>query len=289
MSQSVRKRVEQQINSYETVEVTRAVQAPVADVWEALTLPDVVEKWFGRLTSPLVAGQPTRLEFGDGDFFEIAVTRLYPPTSVGYSWRFLGIGPRDNISWSIAPKGSGCLVTVRDTEAWRTKEDAALLRKGWLDFTNRLEKFLRKGKPTRYPWRHEFDGSIELASVVGVAWRLLFERGGPAKWLPLGESGFQQGADFTIDDGLEPSRFKITRLEFNPPTGLEFDIKADEWLYPTPGKFNLSPRNLSTLFSVSHNGWEAISLDKDYQKEQRKRFCAFWIKTLQGAQSSFGL
>jgi uncharacterized protein YndB with AHSA1/START domain len=289
MSQSVRKRVEQNSNSYETVEVTRAVHAPLTDVWEALTLPGIVEKWFGRLTSPLVAGQPTTLEFGDGDFFEIQVTRLYPPTSLDYSWRFLGIGPRDNISWSIAPKGSGCLVTVRDTEAWRTQEDAALLRKGWLDFTNRLEKFLRKCKSTRYPWRHEFDGSIELAGGVGIVWRYLFERNGPAKWLPLGESGLQPGAEFTIDDGLEPSKFKITRVELNPPTGLQFDITTDEWLYPTQGKFNLSPRNISSLLSVSHNGWEAISLDKDYQREQRKRFCAFWIKTLRGAQSNFGL
>src|ERR1051325_7005653 len=137
-----------------TVEITRALSASATTAWRALTDPEVVAKWFGTLTAPFRGGEDARLEFGDGDYFLLHTLRIDPPSLLQYSWRFLGIGPLDTITWRITARGDGCLVTVTDTEPDRSPEAALLLRTGWMDFTGRLEEFLSRGLPTRYPWRH---------------------------------------------------------------------------------------------------------------------------------------
>lgn len=266
-----------------TVRVTRAVQSSVRQVWDALTVPEVVEKWFGSLSHPLRVGESSSLDFGDGDFFSIKTLRIDPPSTLEYEWRFLGTGPLDTITWNIIPADEGCLVTVTDKESGRTEEEAASLRKGWLDFTKRLEKFLRKGAPTRYPWRHEFDGSIELSGDAEKVWGLLFDGKAPGRWLPFGDTHIESGARFAANDGMEPIQFEILNPAISPRQSLRFDLIGESWLHSTPCCLSLSPRESGTLLSVSHNGWESISLRKSYQKEQRKRFCDLWVEALNRA------
>jgi uncharacterized protein YndB with AHSA1/START domain len=259
------------------VEVTRAVRASAVRAWNTLTEPEIVARWFGNLTSALRVGDRTTLEFGDGDFFVLDVLRMEAPHTLQYVWRFLGIGPPDTITWRINSRDDGCLLTVTDNEDGRTREAARQLRKGWLDFTERLEDFLRTGQATRYNWRHELDASIELAAKRKTAWEMLFDAQSSQQWLPLSRSLLEADASIRIDDGLQPSEFQIQDAQYS--------LTSKEWLSPTSCSLELSPRGRKTLLSISNNGWESISVDSEYQKQQRKRFCEFWIDTLKRARA----
>lgn len=271
-----------------TVEVTRAVRASARQVWNSLTEPEILDQWFGSLTFPLKVGERTSLEFGDGDFFVLDVLSLEAPYTLQYVWSFLGIGPPDTVTWRINARGEGgCLFTVTDSEERRTREAASLLRKGWLDFTERLEEFLRTGRPTRYDWRRELDASIELAGERQAVWDALWETLSRRRWLPLDGSIFEGEASLRIDDGLQPSELQIFGFKFDAPESMQFSLTHEKWLNPTSCTLELTPRGRHTLLSLSNNGWESISLDGEYQKRQRRRLCEFWIDALKRARVLF--
>jgi uncharacterized protein YndB with AHSA1/START domain/rhodanese-related sulfurtransferase len=270
-----------------TVEVSRAVSASPARVWEALTSPEVISRWFGDLTSPLKVGEVTRLEFGDGDFFLLDVTRVEPPVTLQYVWRFLAVAPPDTVTWNVTPGGCGSLVTVTDSEYGRTRDAAVLLRKGWLDFTERLEEFLRNGKPTRYAWRHELDVSVELPAAAEAVWELLLDPQAHPLWLLTDGPALRSGARLVADDGGEPYQFRLQDVELSPPRRLHFKLTHDDWLHPTTFDLELCQRPYSTLLTVSHNGWEAISWEDDYRRRQRMRFCKLWVNGLARLTSEY--
>jgi uncharacterized protein YndB with AHSA1/START domain len=264
----------------DVVEVTRAINASAAQVWNALTEPEMVSQWLGNLDSPLSIGERSRLDFGDGDFFVLDVIQIDPLVTLKYDWRFLTIAPPDTITWSLTPKDEGCLLTVTDSESDRTRAAAKWLRRGWLDFTERLEEFLKTGKPTRYAWRHECDVSVELATDINAAWELLVDPAARGKWLPLSSSVFDDQCSFTINDKLEPAVFQVRAVGLDAPNYARFNLIHKDWLHPTGCTFDLCQRAHDILLTVSHDGWEGISLDEDYQKQQRARFCNFWVKSL---------
>jgi hypothetical protein len=175
-------------------------------------------------------------------------------------------------------------VKVTDTEPERTRKAALELRKGWLDFTKRLKIFFQKGKPTRYAWRHDLDGSIELPGSINHIWDHLFETRAQALWLPLEESSLADGAEFVVGDGAESSRLRLADVVSQPPFGISFRLTYGGWLNSTQCRLELIPRKNDTLLYVSHNNWEAIHPDEEYQKHQRRRFCELWIDTLKRAR-----
>jgi uncharacterized protein YndB with AHSA1/START domain len=266
-----------------TVVVDVTLSASVTETWQALTEPTMVARWFGTLTETLAEGRSVCLDFGDGDFFDLEVIQLDPPHLLQYTWRFLGIGPLDTITWRIIPKDNGCLVTVIDSEPERSPESVLLLKEGWLDFTQRLKRFLTTGMPSRYDWRREFDGSIELASKLEDAWDVLFAPATQSEWLPFGGSVLQAGAHVTITDDAEPSLLQMTDVAWDAPTRVLFHLTHSDWLRPTRCQLELSPHGQGTLLTVSHTGWESISRDSSSQLQQRKRFSALWIPALQRA------
>src|SRR4029450_7618180 len=134
---------------------------------------DVVGCWFGNLSESLKPNGTHRLDFGDGDFFAINGVTFDPPRALGYRWRFLGTSPTDTISWSIEPEGSACRVSVTDAEPSRTAAGCKEMIQGWTDFLQRLQAYCLTGKNTRYPWRSEFGGSIELPVDPGRAFERL--------------------------------------------------------------------------------------------------------------------
>lgn len=264
-----------------TVEVRRDLTAPADKVWRALTDPSAVAAWFGNLSAPLDGGGNVRLEFGDGDFFLLEDIQLNPPHSLQYSWRFLGIGPLDTIRWTLVTAGNHCAVTVTDRESERSAEEALQLGKGWLDFTRRLRDYLQKGKTTRYAWRHDFDGSIELPCDIERVRAKLLSRAAQSRWLPLPDgAALEAGASFDNADGGTPSRLVVTSAEWGTPHSISFRLAGPDWERPTECQLKLSARSRGALLSVSHTGWRAISADRDYQKQQRRRFCDFWISLL---------
>jgi uncharacterized protein YndB with AHSA1/START domain len=264
-----------------TVTVTLQLDTPASRAWQLLTEPTMVARWFGTLTGTLAPGQPARLDFGDGDFFDLETLRLDPPFLLEYTWRFLGIGPLDTITWHIAPQEQGCLVTVIDSEPGRSHQSARELKEGWLDFTQRLEQFLVAGYPSRYDWRRQFDGSIEIGGNLESVWDSLFAPHRQPQWLPLLEGVLEEGGQFVAVDPGEA--FQISDVYWYPPHSMRFHLKHSGWLCPTYADLKLSSHAQGTLLSVSHTGWERISPNENYQLAQRKRFSTLWIMALQRA------
>lgn len=266
-----------------SVNVSVQIDAPIDRVWQSLTEPKVVAQWFGQFDSELVSGGSARLDFGDGDFFDLDSISLSPPYSIEYGWRFLGIGPRDSITWNIRPKGNGCLVTVNDTEEQRTPEAVMMLREGWIDFTSRLVDFHATGQNTRYDWRRELDVGLAINGSIEDVWSSLFSPDGQTQWLPF-DSALESGVTATVSDEAEPRVVCFDQVAWQQGRQVEFQVRSELWTKPTICRAELTARKGEVLVYVSHNGWEGISDDQDEQLAQRKRFCALWIDALTRAR-----
>jgi uncharacterized protein YndB with AHSA1/START domain len=262
-----------------TVVVSVEVDAKAESVWRSLTKPEVVSCWFGELSEKLSEDGNARLDFGDGDFFDLTSISFAPPLALGYDWRFQGIGPLNIITWNIQPYGKGCLVTVTDSEPGRSHQAALMLREGWLDFTKRLVEFHATGESTRYDWRRELDVGIEIESPVETVWHALFAPEAQPRWLPF-NAALQSYTDAAVLDEAEPRSLRLLDVEWQPCERVVFQLSSDEWDQPTSCKIELTEHPAGTLLNVSHNGWEEISHHQTAQLQQRKRFCALWIDAL---------
>lgn len=266
-----------------TVVVTVEVSAPIDRVWQSLTDPDVASRWFGTLNAPLAPGASARLDFGDGDFFDLDSIKLNSPNLIQYDWRFLGIGPRDAITWRLEANDAGCLVTVTDSQPGRPREAALMLREGWLDFTNRLVGFHSTGQNTRYDWRRELDVGTEINAAAGDVWKSLFAPEVQTQWLPF-DSTLQSARQVTFAGEVEPKVLQLDDVAWQPGHQVEFQLGGDKWRQPTTCRIELTARETDTLFYVSHNGWEHINQDQAEQLQQRRRFCALWIEAVTRAR-----
>jgi uncharacterized protein YndB with AHSA1/START domain len=276
--------IQEEANVEGTVKVIRRLPASTLAVWQALTDPEVVSRWFGALAEPLRPNGRTHLDFDDGDFFTLEGIRLDPPHSLKYAWRFLGIGPLDTITWELIPKESSCLVTVTDSEPGRSPEMAEQLRKGWLDFTNRLRKLFTHGTRTRYSLRSEFEASIELSDKIETVQDLLFKPEMQPQWLPVDVDGLRNGARFSAATEQASTQFQISNVEWTKTGCVAFDLAHPSWLKPTNCQIKLIARGDDTLLSVSQGDWKEISADDEIQKRDRKRFSSTWINACRRAQ-----
>ncbi|HEU4710346.1 MAG TPA: SRPBCC domain-containing protein [Pyrinomonadaceae bacterium] len=264
------------------VVVTVQVSASPDKVWQSLTSANGIAQWFGELNCDLKSGGRARVDFGDGDFFDLDSIVLSPPNLINYDWRFLGIGPRDSITWKIEPNASGCLVTVEDVQPERTAEAALSLREGWLDFTHRLVEFHLTGQNMRYDWRRDLDVGLPISGSAEQVWIALFTPEAQKKWLPF-KSPIEPDTCASVADNATPEKISFAKVNWQPLRQVEFQVSSDTWKKPTTCRIELTARNDDTLVYVSHNGWEGISDDPREQLEQRKRFCALWIESLKQA------
>lgn len=269
-----------------TVRVVIRVGCTPQRAWSVLTRPDEVSRWFGNLTVPFEVGVPTRLEFGDGDFFAITPLEVEPPRRLEYAWRFLGTGPEDTIHWCLRGTGSLTEVEVRDRQRGRTRSAARELLEGWLDFSRRLLGFVESGEPTRYDWRRDFDGSIELDASAERAFEILLSKPAQARWL-LPSTSAPEGGLLSVGDGEDPDPLRLTELGSASPLGRTFGIETPTWAAPTRLHVEVVPRGeAESLLVVSHTGWAGVSRDPEECRRQRERFCSFWIGALHAARDA---
>jgi hypothetical protein len=208
---------------------------------------------------------------------------IQPPHRLSYAWRFLGIGPLDTITWDVSPSKAGALVCVTDSQPGRSAEAARLLRQGWLDFVQRLERMLVHHAGARYDWRREFDGSIELSCSPALAWDRLLDNHTVGGWLPVEPATLSEGTTFVVGLDGEPARLEVASVRWTPRARVQVVLTHSSWAHPTECELEIGPRPGGALLSVAHHGWESISSDPDVQLSQRKRFCEFWIDRLQQA------
>ena len=85
-----------------------------AVTWEALTDPDLVERWFTRATPVGAVGAPYTLDFGDGDTMHGAILEVVPGERLAYSWGWgeTDPGARTRVMWALEPGEDGTLVTL---------------------------------------------------------------------------------------------------------------------------------------------------------------------------------
>ena len=211
---------------------------------------------------------------------------LSPPDRIRYQWRFLGTGPLDTITWRVVPQDIGCLITVTDAEPGRTREEARELREGWLDFSGRLELFLRHREDTRYTCRSEFEGSIELPAGMEDAWDCLSAAETQALWLPLDGPILKDGARLAVVDDAGQLRVKLSSVAYVAPTGYRFRLKHPSWFSPMDCALELTARRDGTLLKVRHGGWGGqLNVRGEGERlRQRKRFSALWVGVLRQAR-----
>lgn len=263
------------------VTVSTSVPASVERVWQALTEPRLASKWFGELSGTLRQGGKNRLDFGDGDYFSIQDIGLNPHTEIRYHWRFLGVGPLDFITWRIDRQEGGCRATVIDREARRSPEWNEELKQGWTDFLRRLVAYIATGKPSRYDWRREADGGIELPCRAETAWTVLFQSGAPPAWLPW-RGPLELGTRWSWGRGVS-TFVELGEVEWDAMAA-RFELRHGRWSHPTRCRLAVTARGDESMLSFSHTGWEAISPKAAYQRAARKRFCGMWVASLQRAR-----
>lgn len=268
-----------------TVRVVVALDVAPAEAWSALTDPEAVASWFGELDRPLQVGVPARLDFGDGDFFELVPDVISPPERLRYAWRFLGTGPEDTIEWRVRGGGDRTEVEVRDARPGRARSSARELLEGWRDFTSRLLGYADSGERTRYDWRRDVDGSIELPVAAEAARRRLLRGPALARWIPAAEAPGEPGTVLVPDDDGEPDRPTLAEEGSGGSGGRRFRVAHASWEAPTRLEIRVTSRSDDgSLLVIRHTGWEGISGDDEECRRQRKRFCDLWIRALRRAR-----
>jgi len=101
-----------------TVTRTVHIEAPRASVWEALTVPVVMAKWFGDSVTfaALEPGATGSIDWDGYGSFPIEITEVVPGDAFGFRWSGIPADKLDEYSthvrFTIADAGTGTDVTV---------------------------------------------------------------------------------------------------------------------------------------------------------------------------------
>ncbi|GAA5179047.1 hypothetical protein GCM10023322_07820 [Rugosimonospora acidiphila] len=274
-----------------TVRVGIRSPRPPSEVWPALYEVDRVAQWFGTLDRPWRAGQASRVDFGDGDFFDIGTVAVVPGESITFDWSFLSIGTTARVRWQVIPatasaagndRIAGTEVLVEDRQPGRTPAEADELLSGWTDFFERLSRHLATGQRTRYDTRDDIDGSVTL---TGHAPRLA-EPDTIHRWLPIATDGFVPRWFFIVDeDG--PRRFRVDAWQAEPD-GVSFVVEVPEALRATEARIWLRRTDSDWHLSFRHAGWARLGLPDRQARVLRGRFTAAWVTALRDARELMG-
>lgn len=264
-----------------TVSVHVELPVGVEEAWRTLVAPEAVRHWWGELSGEVVAGARVRLDFADGDFFDIDVTRLEPPSTLEFRWRFLGIGPSCGVRWQLEGRSGTTRVDVSDAQAGRSAEESQELGTGWADFIERYRSHLATGADTRYPWREGLDGSIEVPHAP----RWLFDAEVRPKWLPLRQETMLEVAGGEPTDANQPWCLRVERVVRPRPTRLVVLLGAMDRPPLSTCRLELIPTSGGGSLSFVHHGWQQLLAESDDRREARSRLARTWIDTLVRARA----
>jgi len=130
------------MSEIEPIVMVRDTSASVETAWDALTLPEFVERWL-TAASPVSGGvgTPYRLDFGDSASSGL-IREIVPARRFAYTCAWEGAGPRQEtaVICELEPlTGGGCRITLRH-EGWEAagadetaRDDHAGYWEGYLD------------------------------------------------------------------------------------------------------------------------------------------------------------
>jgi uncharacterized protein YndB with AHSA1/START domain len=269
--------------------VVVSVQVPGSadEAWRAVTERERIALWLGTLTGVLQPQASLRLDFEDGDFFDIEVVEVDPlRRRLRWTWRFMGCGCREDIEIAVASTAgpdATSVVTVRDSELRRSREASLELAEGWRDFTSRLQRHLATGDRTRYDWRSEVDVSIELPTSADDARRILIPAA--AEWLPLdsGENLFTAAA-LVLDDGKSAATLAIEDVEPAGPGSVRFTARPEGMGRPTTCQIAIEPRGAAATLRISHAGFRELDVPELRRRDYRQRCASAWLAAARHAR-----
>ncbi|HEU4767103.1 MAG TPA: SRPBCC domain-containing protein, partial [Pyrinomonadaceae bacterium] len=197
-------------------------------------------------------------DFGDGDFFSGRVVQWHQPTSLGFTWKFLGVGQTSRIDYTLKSEGESTSLILRDHGAL-TPEEALGLDEGWDDFLMRLTRRIETGQPCRYRWSETFGGAAFLGSDTPITVNDFDDQ-----WWRTNFPGIQ-----ITPDPVQPNASNAKR----------FIVRDDAWGDLTT-TVTIRVRHLpgGDWASVSHEGW--IKFPESEQVGERRRFARLWENAL---------
>jgi uncharacterized protein YndB with AHSA1/START domain len=233
-----------------TVVAQRHLPVPPDELWRSLTAPPQLARWFADVDR-LGAGEPFRFDFGDGDFFAGTVTEWEPGIVLGLRWRFLGLGPRYDVLFSLLRRKQGTELSIQDRGALSV-EEAECLRVGWSEFLMRLEKSIRSKCVARFSWRT----AINFTAIAGA------ERDRVA-------------AALTSAAFYDETFGAATRVEALGAAGTRLTLTSRRWPLPTEVRVDWKTIRGQQYVLVAHEGWPR--LPATIAEVERRRAVDGWL------------
>lgn len=137
----------------------RHYDTTVWDLWDAVTDPDRLARWFASVNGDLREGGHCVVDFEDEDDAQTAagqITKCRPPEELQVSWRCPGEA-ESHVAVSIHHDGAGALLKLEHLGL--TEPAAADYGAGWQAYIEALETDLR-GEPARGPAWDERWGAL---------------------------------------------------------------------------------------------------------------------------------
>lgn len=239
-----------------TVVAQRQIPLPVMQVWDYLTVPELLAKWFAdaRVVS---TDEPLLLEFGDGDFFSGRIIEWEPGIIFGVRWKFVGHGPEYEVRYSLLPRKQGTELSIQD-RGGITLQEAECLRVGWSEFLLRLEKAIVKNVSTRFAWRKAITFTVGVDSINE-----------PQLLTALRDAAWYERSLANVN----------ARVNGNGNKEIHVAMTSAGWGKVTTNAHIATKQTRSANYLlVAHEGWAA--LPGETAPAERKRFVAVWLNAL---------
>jgi uncharacterized protein YndB with AHSA1/START domain len=152
-----------------TVRFDRSLDYPVEVVWEAVTDPAKLARWFPTTVEvDLQVGGAMKFAFPDGGMDDMTgeVTELDPPRLFAFRWG------EDLLRLELEPEGPGC--RLRLTHHLTDADEAARTAAGWHVCLDRLAELVATGQakaPSTEPtdeWREHYDRYVAAGVPSGA-------------------------------------------------------------------------------------------------------------------------
>lgn len=192
--------------------LSRVIDAPPAQVYYALTNSSCLREWLAD--SSQIAPRPGGrfyLSWNSGYYTSGEYTHLEPPGRVAFTWRGRGEPAETQVQVTLAPQGSGTLVTIEHSgfgtgAAWEKASKESL--SGWQRGLDNLASVLETGEDLRIVRRPMMgivlsDFNEEIARQAGVPVSTGIRLDSTAPGLGAEAAGLQKG-DVLVEIDEQP-------------------------------------------------------------------------------------